>query len=149
VAKKSSQTSVVDDLLQNVKVIRADYRHARTSVENIVGHNTIYIASRISVSPDCRKPSWMAHLHELAPVSKMGAVKEWGLKGHNPTEEFDYKAEVKIDTWEGISGYQTFALHENGQRSSTRSSQRPEQGYEVVSRSRKSKRCEVARQAAS
>jgi hypothetical protein len=37
--------------------------------------------------------------------------------------EFDYKAEVKIDTWEGISGYHDFELHENGDITAWRSYQ--------------------------
>jgi hypothetical protein len=56
------------------------------------------------------------HLHVKHTVSEVEAqLFNGGIEGSYPTLlEFDYKAEVKIDTWEGISGYHDFELHENG-----------------------------------
>jgi hypothetical protein len=47
-----------------------------------------------------------------------------GIEGSYPTLlEFDYKEQVEVDMWEGISGYHDFKLHENGDITAWRSYQ--------------------------
>jgi hypothetical protein len=59
------------------------------------------------------------------PASEVEAqLFNGGIEGSYLTLlEFDYKAEVEIDTWEGISGYHDFELHENGDITAWRSYQ--------------------------
>jgi hypothetical protein len=55
------------------------------------------------------------------PASKVEAQL---FEGSNPTLlEFDYKKEVEVDMWEGISGYYDFELHVNGDITAWRSYQ--------------------------
>jgi hypothetical protein len=111
---KSSQTLLGLRNIKEVTGIRVRYVHFNASGKGerweTDGHNTdIKVrrkhAMRAGKAFACN-----------TPVSEVEAqLFNDGIKGSYPTLlEFDYKEQVEVDTWEGISGYHDFWLQRGG-----------------------------------
>jgi hypothetical protein len=120
---KSSQTLLGLRNIKEVTGIRVRYVHFYASGEGkrweTDGHNTD-IKVRREHAMRAGKPFACN-----TPASEVEAqLFNGGIEGSYPTLlEFDYKDQVEVDTWEGISGYHDFELHENGDITAWRSYQ--------------------------
>jgi hypothetical protein len=120
---KSSQTLLGLCNIKEVTGIRVQYVHFNASGEGkrreTNGHNTdIKVrrehAMRAGQPFACNTPAFEVEAQ----------LFNGGMEGSYPTLlEFDYKKEVGVDMWEGISGYHDFELHVNGDITAWRSNQ--------------------------
>ena len=120
---KSSQTLLGLRNIKQVTGIRVRYVHFNASGEGkrweTDGHNT-----DIKVQREQAMRAGKPHSC-CTPASEVEAqLFGGGIEGSYPTLlEFDYSQEVAVDTWDGISVYHDFELHENGDITAWRSYQ--------------------------